>query len=225
MSSKAIYNFLIWSALVLFLLIAGFLVTQLILQINAKVMLVVAKHNYPKGTIITNPEEMFETRQFYESDAPQGAISDIEELRNCTLNTDILEGQPVQSFFLERSRRSNKGVWNLDKKEEAHLAGIQSFALSMETDQVQGGFVLPGCYVDIAYEVENNKKSFSKIVAENVQVSAVDQTCNLYGDCASPNYCLKVTAEQAQTLKSQKGGRFVLTVRRDNFNPKGEFKR
>jgi Flp pilus assembly protein CpaB len=219
---KAIYLVLLTMILLVLASVGGYLVMQLIEQANKKVMLVVAKQNFPKGTIITNPEEMFEKREFYESDAPQGAISDLEELKNCTLNTDILEGQPVQSFFLERSRRSNKGVWNLRKKEEA---GIQSFALSMETDQVQGGFVLPGCYVDIAYEVENNKKSFSKIVAENVQVSAVDQTCNLYGDGAPPNYCLKVTAEQAQTLKSQKGGRFVLTVRRDNFNPKGEFKR
>jgi hypothetical protein len=100
----------------------------------------------------------------------------------------------------------------------------QKFSLSLSTEsaRVRGGFALPGIFVDITYEIEGDKK-ISRILAENVQVITVDQTCNLYG-CGPPAVCtLQVTPEQAQILKSQKGGKFIFTVRKDNFNAKGEF--
>jgi hypothetical protein len=70
-------------------------------QRNKKVMLVVAKHDYPKGTIITDPEEMFELREFLDRDAPihpflEGFSEVAEAWRGAILTNDIREGQPLQ---------------------------------------------------------------------------------------------------------------------------------
>jgi Flp pilus assembly protein CpaB len=312
-------------------LVASYLTSQLVAQRNKTAMLVVAKHDYAKGTTIADPNQMFELREFREIDAPQAAVTDLDErLRGMTLRNDIHEGQPLQFIFLEKAgvRRLAKldppgpgkqhfpiiakgreesvkvgtrvdviqnqskedakvektllhnalissakpRVKILQKKEgkkdslpryhvtleisdeeakvlqsaiEASLkdhelpifelrksevpdkkgsnsgkARFQSFSVTLEANQVQGGFVVPGCYVDC--EVEINNKMFSKMAVENVQVRGIDQTCNLYGNAPPPTYFIRVNSEQARILQSYKGGRFVMTIRKDNFNANGE---
>ena len=120
------------------------------------------------------------------------------------------------TFELTRKGPENKNQAN-------RRDGMERFSLSMQLAQVQGGFVQPGCFVDVSYQFERHKKTISKIVAESVQIIAIDQTCNLYGDDPPPVCILQVTPEQARILNSQKGGRFTLTLRRDNFNAMGEF--
>ena len=126
----------------------------------------------------------------------------------------------VAAILMTAAGLGDKG----DKKQETDLRlGMHRVSLSIESARVQGRWVQPGCFVDIAYQSETDKKRILKMIAENVKVTAVDQTCNLYGGASPPVFDLKVTAELAQVLKSQKGGTFALTVRRDNFNAKGEF--
>jgi len=63
---------------------------------NKKVMLVVAKHDYPKGTTITDPEQMFELREFLEADGPFVAFENLDEVsQDFVLIDDIREGQPL----------------------------------------------------------------------------------------------------------------------------------
>jgi Flp pilus assembly protein CpaB len=76
-------------------LVASYLTSQLIAQKNMRVLLVVARHNYPSGTAINDPEEMFEMREFFASDAPSGRVTELEELRGRTLTRDISEGEPL----------------------------------------------------------------------------------------------------------------------------------
>jgi Flp pilus assembly protein CpaB len=122
----------------------------------------------------------------------------------------------VVTFELTRKGSENKNQAN-------RRDGMERFSLSMQLAQVQGGFVQPRWFVDISYQVERDKKTISKILAESVQIIAIDQTCNLYADGPPPVCILQVTAEQARILNSQKGGRFTLTLRGDNLNAMGEF--
>jgi hypothetical protein len=62
---------------------------------NKKVMVVVAKHDYPKGTIITDPEQMFELREFGYFDV-QVPFENLGELsQELVLINDIREGEPL----------------------------------------------------------------------------------------------------------------------------------
>src|SRR5439155_23798932 len=72
-------------------LVSSYLTSQLIAQKNRRVMLVVAKHNYPKGTAISNAEEMFELREIREADAPSGYLTEVEEQNRRILIKDIRE--------------------------------------------------------------------------------------------------------------------------------------
>src|SRR6266404_292641 len=85
-------------------LVASYLTSQLIAQKNKRVVLVVAKLDYPKGTIITDPEQMFELREILESDAPPGILTDLEDLQDQTLTNDIRKGEPVQHHYLEETK-------------------------------------------------------------------------------------------------------------------------
>jgi uncharacterized protein (TIGR03067 family) len=91
---------------VLIFFVCGYLFIDLTPQRNnAVVLLVVAKHNYPEGTAITDPEQMFELREISESDAPLSYIVDLEKLRNTTLTSDIRAGEPVAKHFLLETRK------------------------------------------------------------------------------------------------------------------------
>ena len=69
MKPKSIY-ILIVTCIVLYVAGGAFLtyglpvVGRLFEPRNKQVMVVVAKHDYPKGTAITDPEQMFELREF-----------------------------------------------------------------------------------------------------------------------------------------------------------------
>lgn len=70
-------------------------------QQRNKIVLVVAKHDYPKGTTITDPEQMFDLREFLEVDAPVDADFGYSEIsdawRGSFLRNDIYEGQPLET--------------------------------------------------------------------------------------------------------------------------------
>jgi Flp pilus assembly protein CpaB len=110
-----------------------------------------------------------------------------------------------------------------EKKNEAKLPhGMELFGISVGPGQVQGGFVLCGIFLDISYQTDHDGNRVSRTVAENVMVRSADATCNLFGDGPPTLVTMMVSEEQARTLKSLKCGVFVLTVRKDNFNSKGE---
>jgi len=72
-----------------------------VIQSNEKVTLVVAKHDYPKGTIITDPEQMFELREFLLADRPSVAFEKLEHVgSDGVLINDIREGQPLTRDFV-----------------------------------------------------------------------------------------------------------------------------
>ncbi len=163
MNRHPLYYFFVYSALIIFVLVAGFLIEQLIAQKYRKVMVLVAKHDFPKGTSITDPEEMFETRVISLSDAPPDAVFANEELSGRALTRDIKEGERLLDIDLERP----KATGSLGKP----APGRQFIPVLGKTpiDSIQ-----PGSRVDVLegkrIDVPNPEP---KILLRNVLVRAV----------------------------------------------------
>jgi len=87
---------------VIALLIGSFLVSQLIAQRNRRVMVVVAKHDYPKGTVIKDAESMFEKGEIPARDSPSWVVTDYEDVRGRTLTRDIRKDELLVASDLER---------------------------------------------------------------------------------------------------------------------------
>src|SRR5713226_2466593 len=83
-------------------LVASYLTSQLIAQKNAKVPggLVVAKKAVSQWSMIKNPDEMFEIREWPQSEAPSGYISDLKELKDRQALKDIEADKPVITSML-----------------------------------------------------------------------------------------------------------------------------
>ena len=150
------------SCLIIGGLVASYLTSQLIAQKNAKMMILVAKHNYPKGTAINNPEQMFEFREILQTDAPFGAISDLDFLKDRTLTDDIREGQTVVGTLL--GDKIFLGPLEAGKR-----------AMAVKT-KARGGFIFPGARVDVIHNKTNGaQKSEGKLLLQNILVLAVDE--------------------------------------------------
>ncbi len=106
MKAKSIYLLPLTCILLITLAVYGILRYDKMLRVvgglfeprNKTVMLVVAKHDYPAGTIITNPEKMFELREMLEQDAPLSRCTEVGEVpRGSILRDDIHEGEPLKT--------------------------------------------------------------------------------------------------------------------------------
>jgi Flp pilus assembly protein CpaB len=191
-------------------LVASYLTSQLIAQKNARILLVVARHNYPSGTAINDPEEMFEIREFPASEAPAGCVTDLEDLRDRTLIKDIREGEPVLTFFLERSQEALKSM--LINEPEPGKRAIEVKTLA------RGGFIKPGSRVDVIYsKSDGDVKAEAKTLLQNVLVRAVERQMpdrGHNGGFVSLIVTLDVTPEEALVLAPLKEkGSITLIIR------------
>ena len=139
---------------------------------NDKVMVVVAKHDYPKGTIITDPDQMFEVREFLEADAPHGTfyVSEVGQVGPpAILTEDIHEGQP----FLNRSGEplTFEALIKVGKLEPP---GPGREYLAIMTAQARQDSIRVGTRVDVfECKSKNEPKGESKIFFKNALVRAV----------------------------------------------------
>jgi Flp pilus assembly protein CpaB len=151
-------------------LVASYLTSQLIAQRNKTVMLVVAKHDYPKGTIIADPDQMFEISEFREIDAPQAAVTDLDEkLRGLTLTSDIREGQPLQRTSLDAPalKRLREDL-NLLQKLAPPGPGKQHFRMIAKGHEE---FVKAGSRVDVIHNRSKEDPKAEKVLLHNALIS------------------------------------------------------
>jgi hypothetical protein len=152
-------------AVILSVLATSYLISQLIAQKNKKVMLVVAKHGYAKGTTITDPEQMLELKEFFEVDAPQAAVSDLDErLRGMTLTKDIHEGQPLQFIFLEETKGASARA-----KLDPPGPGKQHFPIIAKGREES---VKVGTRVDVIQNQSKEDAKIEKILLRNALISS-----------------------------------------------------
>jgi pilus assembly protein CpaB len=149
-------------------LVASYLTSQLIAQRNKRVMVFVAKHNYPNGTAITDPQQMFELQSILEMDAPPFVVTELEELRDRTLTHDIHEGEPAVHFHLERTQDVLKSML-VDEIDPGKRT------IEVKT-KARRGFIKPGSRVDVIFtKADGVAKPESKILLQNILVRAVER--------------------------------------------------
>jgi Flp pilus assembly protein CpaB len=191
-------------------LVASYLTSQLIAQKNMKVLLVVARHNYPNGAAINDPEEMFEIREFPASEAPAGYLTELKEVRDTTLTKDIREGEPVRIFHLERTQDALKSVLIDDAEPGKRAIEVKTLA--------RGGFIKPGSRVDVIYsKSDGDIKAEAKILLQNTLVRAVERQMpdkGHKGGFVPVIVTLDVTPEEALVLAPLKEkGSITLIIR------------
>jgi len=190
-------------------LVASYLTSQLIAQRSKEVDLVVAKKAIPQWTPIKNPEEFFELRKWKETDAPQGAVMDLKELKDRVVLKDIEADKPVASTMLQ-------------DKNKVGLEGMltpksRGMAIVVNAASTAGGFVQPGSKVDIVHTTRSSGGADTKMVLENVLVRAVDQQPVRPEDRASTiatTVTLELSPEQSLKLCTYKDtGTLTLLLR------------
>jgi pilus assembly protein CpaB len=175
-----------------------------------KVGVLVARRNLAMGILITDPDKLFEEKQFTKGEEPKKAIRDIDELKGRRLNKPL----NAEAFV------TDDDLINKDKDGLAALMpkGMRAVALNVNAASIVGGFVLPHSHVDILSVIASpNGESNAKIILQNILVLAVDQSSNRPDDrqaVVSNTVTLQVTPEQAERLAlAQKMGTLSLSLR------------
>jgi pilus assembly protein CpaB len=133
--------------------------------------IVVAKQNIPLGTTLR--EKHLEIREWPTNIIPNGSFQNRETLQDRVVKTEMIAGEAILEAKLAPVGSSGG------------LAGLippGKRAISVAVNVVSGvsGFILPNTSVDVLATVQpsagDKLKTFTKMVLENVQVLAVDQT-------------------------------------------------
>src|SRR5437667_6459099 len=104
-----------------------------------KVTVLVARRNLAMGTLIHDPEKLFEERQFTKGEEPKKAIRNFEELKG-RLNKPLAAEQFVTADDL--NDRDKDGLAGVMRR------GMRAVGLNVNAASVVGGFVLPHSHVD-----------------------------------------------------------------------------
>ena len=130
------------------------------------VMVVVAKHDYPKWTTITDPEQMFELREFgyFDFDVPPAAYEEVNKVpRGYILTIDIHEGQPLGRFDLLSTPLTREG--------KLEPPGPGREYLLIPTAQAREDSIQVGTRVDVIdSNSKENPQGKSKILLHDVLV-------------------------------------------------------
>jgi pilus assembly protein CpaB len=190
-------------------LVASYLTSQLIAQKNRKVQLVVAKKTVAQWSMIKNPDEQFEVREWAESEAPSGAIGDIKELKDRQALKDIEQDKPVtQAMLVDKNKLGMEALL---------LPKTRGLAINVNVASAVAGFIQPGSKVDIVHSMRSGNNQDAKMVLENVLVRAIDQQPVRPEDKAATiptTVTLQLTPEQSLKLCAYKdSGNLTLLLR------------
>ncbi len=91
-------------------------------------------------------------------------------------------------------------------------AGFRAVSVAVNEETAVGGFLTPGCRVDVYSLVANSQEADSRLILSNVEVGAVGQSLSQVGpDGKTVNIAKSVTLflrpEQVQVLNAATGGR------------------
>jgi pilus assembly protein CpaB len=149
-------------------LAASFLTSRLIAERGEpeKVGVLVARHDIPMGTLLTDPEKLFEEKGYTKGEEPRKAIRSLVELKGHRLTRLVSAEQFVTADDL------------IDKTKGLEVEpGKRAFTLNVNAASGVAGFVQPHSHVDIISAVPNaNGGTTSKTILENILVLALDQS-------------------------------------------------
>jgi pilus assembly protein CpaB len=155
-----------------------------------QVAVLVAKQNLPMATHITDPEKLFEEKQFTKGEEPRKAIRDFAQLKGKYLNKPLSAEQ-----FVTPDDVDDKGGDLVDRLPP----GPRAVGIKVAAEDVAGGFVQPQCRVDIISVIQRNEnETYVKVVLQNILVLAVDQMA------ARPEDKMAMVKERAKTATQGK---------------------
>lgn len=179
---------------------------------------VVTTANRPLGT--TLKEGHMEVREWPEDIVPSGSFRELEELIGReleglvgrVLKTDVIAGEPILASKLA-PKGSSGGVSSLIPP------GMRAMTVAVNVVSGVGGFILPKAKVDILATVLTSSKkehTTTKMILQNVQVLAVDQTYRKNDDdpIAVQSVTLLITPAEAEKVAlAGNEGKLQLTLR------------
>jgi pilus assembly protein CpaB len=181
-------------------LVASYMTSRVIAERNPpadqeKVTVLVAKKNVSIGTLLKDPEDLFEEKAFTKGEEPKKAIRTFDELREHRLNKPITAEQFVTADDLSNKDDNLTGVLP---------PGMRAVAIKVDATTSVSGFVTPNSRVDIISTVRrNDSDTVTKILLQNVLVLAVDSQKAVDPDkpaFVGQNVTVAVTPKQAETL-------------------------
>jgi pilus assembly protein CpaB len=160
-----------------------------------KIPVLVAKKNLTLGTLIKNPETLFEEKFFVKGEEPKKAIRTYDQLKDKRLNKPVTAEQFVtEEDLIDKTSGSLEAVVQ---------PGMRAIGLKVNVESSGGGFVLPHSRVDLVHVVKTEKETTSRIIMQNVLVLAVDQSAQKPDDKNSfvpQTVTVEVTPSQAEAL-------------------------
>jgi Flp pilus assembly protein CpaB len=134
-----------------------------------KVSVLVARKSLEMGSILKNPNELFEEKQFTRGEEPKNGLVDPTLLKGRQLKRPLRAGDYIsEDDLFEKGKSGISGMLP-----EGHLA----VGIKVTPDSVAGGFAsLPHSKVDIFSTVRrgDDKSSYSMLLLEDVLVLAAD---------------------------------------------------
>jgi Flp pilus assembly protein CpaB len=134
-----------------------------------KVSVLVARKSLEMGSILKNPNELFEEKQFTKGEEPKNGLVDLTLLKGRQLKRPLRTGDYIsEDDLFEKGKVGISGMLP-----EGHLA----VGIKVTPDSVAGGFAsLPHSKVDIFSTVRrgDDKSSYSMLLLEDVLVLAAD---------------------------------------------------
>jgi len=135
------------------------------------------------------------------------------------LTCALVKGQPIMEPVLA-PKGTGSGLQSLIP------AGMRAITLEVNEFSAVGGFLVPGCHVDVLATVtvtDHNNEPFTRIVVQNLKVAAINSHLTPSGPGAEPEGMRSVTllatpkeAEQINLAAGKGTPRFVLRSSGDN---------
>jgi pilus assembly protein CpaB len=178
---------------------------------------VVAKDNLSAGSAL-RAEDL--TVGKMAGDVPADVIyGNPAEVTGRVLTCALVKGQPIMEPVLA-PKGTGSGLQSLIP------AGMRAITIDVNEFSAVGGFLVPGCHVDVLATVNitnNNNEPFTRIVVEDLKVTAINSHLTPTGPGAEPEAMRSVTllatpkqAEEINLAASKGAPRFVLRASGDN---------
>jgi len=156
--------------------------------------------------------ENLQVKEWPENLVPEGSFQEVKELEGRVIKSEVSAGEPILNTKLAPAG-SNGGVPSLIPP------GMRAMTVAVNIVSGVGGFILPKTKVDVLLTVTpSNEKleTISKMILQNVEVLAVDQTYAKANDdpVVVKSVTLLVTPEEAEKLAlTGNEGKLQLTLR------------
>lgn len=149
---------------------------------------VVAQQLIPMGAEIK--PNMLSLAKTNKALAPQGAVDDPKKLAGRVVRTQIPRGVPVIEEMLA-APGTPAGMASLVP------SGYRAVAVKVDEDSSVGGFLKPGCRVDVAAVLcirsPSGSETISKVILQDVTIGAVGQSLTGEGDTSAASLSRSVT--------------------------------